>query len=94
MAVPRAPPGPPSASASAASTTLRASRAPDTSTARRERFGRAKPRTTWGVSAGRPSRETISSRTTGVAVAVHASTRAPGKAASSAPISMYSGRKS
>ena len=51
------------------------SRAPPTSSARRRRFGRAKPRTSCGVSAGRPRRARISSRTTGVAVAVQASTR-------------------
>ena len=49
---------------------------PSTSATRRERLGRAKPWTSCGVSAGRPSRARISSRTTGVAVAVHASARA------------------
>ena len=47
-----------------------------------------------GVSAGRPRRRRISSRTTGVAVAVQARTRAPGSSASRPPISRYSGRKS
>ena len=77
-------PGPPSASASAASTRRSRSRAPVTSTARRARLGRAKPRTICGVSAGRPSRARISSRTIGVAVAVQASTRAAPSSASSA----------
>ena len=45
-------PGPPRASASAASTSRSRSRRPSTSTARRARFGRAKPRTIWGVSGG------------------------------------------
>ena len=70
------------------------SRASSTSSARRRRLGRAKPRTCCGVSAGRPRRARISSRTTGVAVAVQASTRACGSSVSSAPISRYSGRKS
>ena len=94
MATPRALPGPPSASASTASTCACRSSAPSTSAARSFRFGRAKPLTCWGVSAGRPRRLRISSRTTGVAVAVQASTRALGRSARSPPISRYSGRKS
>ena len=43
---------------------------------------------------GQASRARISSRTTGVAVAVQARTRAWGRSASSAPSCMYSGRKS
>ena len=58
---------------------------PSTSAARSARLGRAKPWTIWGVSAGRPSRARISSRTTGVAVAVQASTRGALSSARTAP---------
>ena len=54
MAAPRPAPGAESASASAASTARSRSRAPRTSRAAKARFGRAKPRTICGVSAGRP----------------------------------------
>ena len=94
MATPVASPGRPIASASRRSTWPLRSRGPPISRARRIRFGRANPRTICGVSGPRPSRATISSRTTGVAVAVHASMRGGRTSASRSPICRYSGRKS
>ena len=91
MATPCALPGPPSASASTASTWAWRSPRPRPRPRAAAGSGRAKPRTCWGVSAGRPRRPRISSRTTGVAVAVQARTRAGGRSARRPPISRYSG---
>src|ERR1044072_122687 len=85
MAVPPLPPGPPRAAAGAAPTSPSRSRRPSTSTARRDRLGRAKPRTIWGVSGGRPRRARISSRTIGGGGAGPARTRAPRGAPAHAP---------
>ena len=88
-------PGAPSASASSASTCRSRSRsAARPRRARSARFGRREAAHDLRRVGGRPSRARISSRTTGVAVAVQASTRGGGSSASSSPICRYSGRKS
>ena len=85
MAVPAARPGPPSASASAASTRRSRSRAPVDLRGAQDQVGpREAADDLRACRRARPSRARISSRTTGVAVAVHASTRAAPSSARSA----------